>query len=333
MATTDNSFEHLRTELHQKWSTVVSELNNEVGEQRGMLLQLRLQLIVMSTTLVFLLLLSYALSFPWIVYIFLLSFGVWTAVVAYNFVTGYEAFSSKLNKTLYQLIFDYFNLSVAHTDDDDMFVGESAKNSLLKDLTQSQLITERVDTYKLDDMAECRYQEQPLVFGELYATRTEGSGKNRRTVTVFKGVFVKHTLPKSFTGDTFVSTEGDKYGFGHRSFWSSITNSTNVSETELEWNEFEKDLHVATTDATEARYILTPEFMAELYSWWRGSMRNIRISFKENQFYMLFPDSKIKFGTSTLSSKSADLFEYALTIATPIWHVLNLLDDVRRRFR
>jgi hypothetical protein len=104
-----------------------------------------------------------------------------------------------------------------------------------------------------------------------------------------------------------------------------------VKETKFEWNDFEELLHVATDNNREAREILTPEFMTDLYDWWKNHGKlNIRIAFVGNLMYMLFPDGQIRFEKTVSSVEPQELKEYMLTIARPLLHVLHLVEDVRR---
>jgi len=192
---------------------------------------------------------------------------------------------------------------------------------------ESGLVTERVDSLLTDDMYSCKAL-YPVSFREVQATRREGSGKNSRTVTVFHGILVTVDLSKTLTATTYISTEGVKYGLAHDSFWSGVKEQ-GIEETILEWNEFEKDLHVASSDGIEARYILTPNFMADLYAWWQEGKENIRISFKGNRMILLLPDHKVRVNFSTTASDVTKLTQYLMSIAKPIWRTLTLVEDVR----
>lgn len=192
---------------------------------------------------------------------------------------------------------------------------------------ESGLVTERVDTLTVDDMYKTTAQ-YPMTFREVMATRQEGSGKNSRTVTVFHGLLVTVALPKTLQATTYISTEGVKDGLAHQSFWSGVKEQ-GIEETLLEWNDFEKDLHVASSDGVEARYILTPDFMANLYAWWQEGKENIRISFKGNEMLLLLPDGQVRVRWSTATSDKAKLATYLMSIAKPIWRTLTLVEDVR----
>lgn len=84
-----------------------------------------------------------------------------------------------------------------------------------------------------------------------------------------------------------------------------------------------------TTDKVEARYILTPNFMSDLYDWWKAKKGNIRISFIGNKMYLLFPDNQIRFNDTVANIDETEVKQYMLTIARPLLHILHLIEDVR----
>ena len=97
----------------------------------------------------------------------------------------------------------------------------------------------------------------------------------------------------------------------------------------MEWNEFEALLHVAATNPTEARYILTTDFMVELHDWWQEHKGNIRLSFIASRMYILFPDKGIKLKDTVPSLDESALRAYILSIAKPLLHVLHLVEKVK----
>ncbi len=232
-----------------------------------------------------------------------------------------RALARKLNLALLPILNEVF--SCQFTWDDATHYGEETKTLF----RESGLVTERVDTITVDDLYRCS-TKYPLTFRELLATRQESDGKNSRTVTVFHGVLVTVLLPKTLMATTYVSTEGVKHGLAHKNFWSGVK-ERGIEETVLEWNDFEKDLHVASSDGTEARYILTPDFMADLYAWWQEGKENIRISFSGNQMLLLLPDRHVRVNFSTTATSPEKLSQYLMSIAKPIWRTLTLVEDVR----
>jgi hypothetical protein len=203
--------------------------------------------------------------------------------------------------------------------------------SVSQRLTASELITEPHNRVVTDD-ALVSLMDGRLEVWELDVEHVTQQGKSRHVKELFQGYFVSFVLPKTLLGKTFVSTEGDKRGFGHRSFFTDML-GVGPSSTELEWNDFENKLHVATTDGVEARYVLTPDFMQDLYQWWHDKQQHIRLSFIGNRFYLLFPDKRIRIGRTIRSLKEEEVRAYFESIALPLLHVLHLVQDVDEQFR
>ncbi len=203
---------------------------------------------------------------------------------------------------------------------------------VLASLTTSELITEPFNTTHIDNVFAVDVADRRLMVSELHLEHITGSGRSRSVKQVFKGYFVALPLKKALSGKTFISTEGDTHGFAHRTYWSTLLETdVKIKETKFEWNDFEALLHVATDNNREAREILTPEFMTDLYDWWKNHGKlNIRIAFVGNLMYMLFPDSQIRFEKTVSKVEPQELKEYMLTIAKPLLHVLHIVEDVRR---
>lgn len=206
------------------------------------------------------------------------------------------------------------------------------KAHVLSLLDHSELITESRNTMIVDDMFSVTIGDRSLFVSELDAKHVTGSGKNRNVKHIFTGYFVTFDLDTQLEGKTFVSTDGDKNGFGHQSFWKSLTNNAGVKETQLEWNEFESLLHVATTSPSEARYVLPPDFMHDLYEWWKEKKGNIRVSFIQSRMYILFPDKRIRFGRTVARITNKEVAEYLESVSLPLLHVLHLVEDVQEQF-
>jgi hypothetical protein len=79
---------------------------------------------------------------------------------------------------------------------------------------------------------------------------------NKKSVTVFDGLMVGITLPRSLTGTTLVLTD--------RGVWENFKarwGGARLDTVRLEHQEFEKRYEVRSTDQIEARALLTPAFM------------------------------------------------------------------------
>ncbi len=206
---------------------------------------------------------------------------------------------------------------------------EVRAQSVLQRLAGSELITEPYNRSEVDTEMSVLVTNKQVTITELEIKQVTGSGKNSQTRQIFHGYFVCMPLEKALFGKTFVTAEGDTHGFGGVGHWGSTTNQ-GPKETVLEWNEFEDKLHVATTNETEARYVLTPDFMQCLFDWWKEHDTRIRVSFIGRYMYVLFPDDKVRMGygfNAELNKES--LAEYVYSIARPLWQVIRLINKVR----
>jgi len=322
----------LEVRLDELWDDLSVQLRAETAPERGEMRKYRNPMITFWVLTVALFLVQWVIEGHWLTLATAIVMAIFAGYNTYKWYEAHDAYALKLNKYMYALVFRFFELEGDYFGDDGEVVEVNADARVEQSLKASELLTEDTDNTTVGDVFKATYRGNDLEVGELKVTRTEGSGKHRRVVTVFHGLFAEYTLTKTLTGTTFISTEGDERGFGHRDFWGRITGKSKVEESELEWNDFENDLHVATSDGTEARYILTPDLMQELHAWWNESKRNIRIVFRENKMCMLFPDSKIKV-SSFVATNLVDQKDYAMTIIVPLWHILRLLEDIDKRFK
>ena len=206
------------------------------------------------------------------------------------------------------------------------YLASLTKLSINDYLEQSELLTGPKNRVSVDDVMEISLEDRTLTVAEMSIKQGHGS----RATTGFHGYFATIDLRSTLQGRTFISAEGDTSGFGHRQYWSDLLNQ-GALKTEFEWNDFENLLHVASTDPTEARYILAPDFMSELHDWWQEdsqNSRNIRVSFIGNRMYMLFPTYKIKMHQPTLSVSLIEVQDYVLSISEPLLRVLHLVEKV-----
>lgn len=250
---------------------------------------------------------------------------IWTTcVLVYGrrWFRSSQLLAREMNMALVPILSSCLNTSLLYTHVEDQ------RREILATLLKTELLTVPDIDIVADDMYTIH---QPNVsIRELVVTqheRTHG-GTRSRAQTIFRGVFITAKLARPLTGVTFISTEGDRTGFGHRTFWSTILGTSAIQETMLEANSFESDLHVATNDPVEARYILTPDVMLQMHEWWLEHKTNMRIVFREQYMYMLLPETSIRIGSSTVSTREDAIASYALTILIPMWRTLRLVSTI-----
>ncbi len=243
-------------------------------------------------------------------------------IFARRWLTDTKLLAKEVNMALAPLITNTLNLTTVYTSD------IHHREETLQLLKDSALMTEFGTKVVSDDMFTI-YGDSELSMRELLITKDQPQQKGQtQTIELFRGVLIVAKLPFTHNAETYISTENDRQGFAHRNFWTDILGRAAVTETQLEWNDFEKDLHVASSSGSAAREILTPDFMHDLHEWWLEHKLNIRIAFKQNMLYMLLPETTVKFGTSTTSAKPDDIRRYASSLIRPLWRSLLLIEDV-----
>lgn len=252
---------------------------------------------------------------------------LWLLIVlvsARRWLVDTKLLAMEVNMALAPIISNVLDRTVIYSYNEDQ------RDSIAFLLKESSLMT--VDDIKvISDDALIVYDDTDLMLRELVVTKpVEGARKSEETV-LFKGMFVTARLPFKHGAETYISTENDRNGFAHRTFWSDLIGSTPVKETILEWADFEKKLHVASTDPVTARELLTPDCMQDLYAWWLEHKLNMRIAFKNDRFYMLLPEASIQVGFSTNSTDFSDIRKYVCSLITPLWRSLVLIQDVSDR--
>jgi|AntRauTorcE11897_2_1112592.scaffolds.fasta_scaffold17906_2 hypothetical protein len=260
-----------------------------------------------------------------------------------------KRFNTELNEIIFSKIFAIFDLKISVVPSSELELGEKfkqlikffqsgpkTKDSLTKEATEplyepteevlnvSELITEPRNRFASDDTAVADLGDKKLFMSELDIKNVTGSGKNRQVKEIFHGYLFAVDLPRPLTGKTFVSAEGDTRGFGHQALFGG----GDISKTELEWNDFENKLHVSTSDPVEARYILTTDFMVDLYDWWKEKEQQIRVSFIGQKMYLIYPDKKIRLNKTVKEISESEIKEYMECISIPLLHSLYLVEDV-----
>jgi hypothetical protein len=221
----------------------------------------------------------------------------------------------EIDYQIFSLVFTLFNIPIRKTISFYGHIRQILDESLLDNKNNSRIICNDTVRFAIDGQ-ECNISE--IKIGNL------------------SGWLASCELNKQLTGRTYISAEGDKQGFAHITFWRRLLQSSTIRETTLEWNQFENALHVATDNPREAREILTPDFMSQLYDWWQEqSNQNIRIAFYNNKMAILFPDPMIDFTAGSYHQKLSvtTLLPYTLKVAKPSRHIVNLVHEALKRVK
>ncbi len=104
----------------------------------------------------------------------------------------------------------------------------------------------------------------PFRVHETHLEERRGSGKNRRWVTVFRGLVMSVGYSRRFHGTTLLVRNN-----AQRRFWGKKMDSLNVIDLTLDYAEmthpdFEDRFDIYTSDQTEARHLIDPLYVERL---------------------------------------------------------------------
>lgn len=138
---------------------------------------------------------------------------------------------------------------------------------------------------------------QPFTLHEAKLTEQRGSGKSRRTVTVFEGSILSIGFNRRFQSTTLIEPDGERRKFliGAEKEQTSI-GGVAVERIDLTEPRFEDRFTVWSNDQVEARYIIHPEYMERIVG--------IETAFAGQDIRALFHE-----GDLLITIKTGDLFE------------------------
>ena len=195
-----------------------------------------------------------------------------------------KKYKTSVKGLIFPKIFSFFG--------SDFFYSEKSF-LLLSDFTKSHLIP-NYDKHHFEDYIKGRYNDVTLELVEATFKKDKGSGKNRRTVTVFHGLLIKFSMNKKFSGQTVLKKD-------RGSILNFLSGSpSNMKKVELEDPVFEKLFNVHSTDQVEARYLLTVSFMERLIKLANLYSKEIECSFYDKMLIFKIPVNKNLFEVSSI---------------------------------
>lgn len=166
-------------------------------------------------------------------------------------------------------------------------------------LKRSSLIPHH-DEREFEDFISGSWHGVPFALAEAKLIDIRGSGKNRRRVTVFAGVFAVFDLPRQIAGKIIIKRDSGTIGNWFGDTFSSL------ERVSLEDPTFEKKFEVYGEDQIEARTVLTTTFMERLYQMAEhlgdGRMQG---AFYEGKFMAMIPCSRDRFEPSLTLAEGA----------------------------
>ncbi len=183
----------------------------------------------------------------------------------------------------------------------------------------NSLIVPYYDSSSYDDIFWGSYKNVPYEIIEASYSKEEGTGKDRRNITIFDGVIVKLKMNKSFNCHTVVRPDG--------LFHTSP--SCRLKHTELEDVNFEKKFDVFCDDEIEARYLLTPSFMERLTNLKTSFFaEKISCAFYEDYLFIALRTSKDLFSIASLNKPLYEFRQYEI-LHDEIISIIKLIDHFK----
>jgi Protein of unknown function (DUF3137) len=126
---------------------------------------------------------------------------------------------------------------------------------------------------------------RPFTLHEAKLTEQQGSGKSRRTVTVFEGTILAIGFNRRFSSTTLIEADGERRKFLFGSEKDRVTiGGIDLQRVDMVNPEFEKRFTVWSTDQTEARYLVHPAYVERMLAVESAfSGENIRALFAEGE--------------------------------------------------
>lgn len=132
------------------------------------------------------------------------------------------------------------------------------------ELAKSCRLVPNFDRARFEDKWSGTLGGRNFAVHEAKLEERRGSGKNRRWVTVFRGVIMSVALDRDFHGTTVLVRDRM-----HRSFWGGRKDSIDVDGIRLDYAEmshpeFEDAFDIYSSDQVEARYLIHPLYVERL---------------------------------------------------------------------
>jgi hypothetical protein len=231
------------------------------------------------------------------------------------------AYNSSVKAVIFPQIFSFFGADFAYREKPPISM-ESLKPSG---------IIPSYDGARLEDYVRGTHEGVQLELLEAKLTQRQGSGKSRRTVTVFKGVCVVLSMNKYFKGRTMVKKDMGAVGNAISGWVNGLLGGREqqpVQRIHLEDPVFEKQFEVQSTDQVEARYLLTTSFMERLLSVAELFGKGIQASFYDNRLLLMISSPDNRFETASIF-QPATFVEDSKTILAEMQAIFGIIDALK----
>jgi hypothetical protein len=162
--------------------------------------------------------------------------------------------------------------------------------------SQSTIFNQAFNRYYGEDLITGTIDSIPVSFSELTVQHVSGSGKNRSTTTVFRGVFVVITQQLNHFGSTTILPDRAEKLFGGKigNFFQSLGKSRG-SLVKIDNPEFERAFVVYGTNPDNTLSLLNYSFIEKLMDFRKRAGGKVYLSFIDNMAYVAVPTYKNMF--------------------------------------
>jgi hypothetical protein len=164
------------------------------------------------------------------------------------------------------------------------------------------------DMYKSEDLITFEIDGLEFKISEIYASKSSGSGKNRRTTTIFTGEVFEFKFKKPFKEPLYIVPDIAQNLFGSFGKMLQETLSITAKVVTMDNPAFEQKFKVMSDDEINARYVLTPGFMQKILEF-SYKDQYIYVECKGDTMYLFIPNSTDKFEPSLDKQKIIDDIE------------------------
>ena len=167
---------------------------------------------------------------------------------------------------------------------------------------------------------------------EAHLQQRRGSGKNRRWVTVFRGVIITIGFTRQFHGTTLVQRAGKHRLFGMFGEKDDIeAANVNLARVDMVHPAFEDSFSVYSSDQVEARYLVHPTYVERLIALEEAfSGQDIRTLFKDDELTIVL-EAKNMFESGSLDpNRDREMVEKCVTQFSAMAELASALNEPDR---
>ncbi len=170
----------------------------------------------------------------------------------------------------------------------DVTPGENFERARTFDLLPSY------DNSSFEDLWWGTVGEQPFTLHEARLTEQRGSGKNRRTVTVFAGSILSIGFNRQFLGTTIVERHGEHTKFFGGEKEEVTVGGVLLARCDMTDPTFEDRFTVWSDDAVESRYLVHPDYISRLVAVEEAfAGENIRALFRAGELLVVLESGNL----------------------------------------